>query len=200
MTGSLAYRKNEAAILRGEVPDKYLRLVPYITGDSILEIGSAEGVLSLLLASQGKFVTALERKLERHEAALALKAAWKAAGGVFVHGDIADNLHLLEGIDTLVAVRMIYYLRDEIDAVFSEVAAKVNKIVLCGNKNRAAWWRQGIPDREDGAVNYYASQEGMRALLERHGYAIVQEETDGDPIVVGTLARSVAHQVQDIAA
>ena len=69
MTGSLAFRKNEAAIFRGDVPQKYLRLLPFIQGNKILEIGSAEGVLSLLLAKQGKEVIALERDEGRHLAA-----------------------------------------------------------------------------------------------------------------------------------
>ncbi len=185
MPNSLAYRKHEAAILRGEVPEKYTRLLPYITGSKILEIGSAEGVLALLLVKAGKTVAALERHPKRHEAALALRKAWGLRGGAFFNGDIADNLHLLIGIDALVAVRMIYYLGDDLAPVFAEVAKHVPNVVLCGNKNRAAWWRQGIPNRNDKADNYYASQEGMRALLERHGYAIVQEETEGDPIVVG---------------
>jgi SAM-dependent methyltransferase len=185
VTGSLAYRKNERAILAGQVPEKYLRLLPYIDGESIIELGSAEGVLACLLARQGKEVTAVERQEGRHRAARRLARAWGVSGVRFVRGDITGNLDLLADKDTLVAVRMIYYLRDELDAVFAEVAKHVPNVVLCGNKNRAAWWRQGIADRPDGAVNYYASQEGMRALLERHGYSIVQEETEGDPIVVG---------------
>jgi hypothetical protein len=187
VTGSLAYRKNEAAIRAGIVPEKYTRLLPYIAGDTILEIGSAEGVLALLMVRDGKIVTALERNPERHASALVLRRAWGVPGGLFVQGDITDSLHLLEGVDTLVAVRMIYYLRDDLDALFSEVASKINNVVLCGNKNRAAQWRQGIPDKPGGPVNYYASAEGMRALLERHGYTITQEELEGDPIVVGRM-------------
>jgi SAM-dependent methyltransferase len=185
VTGSLAYRKNEAAILRGDVPEKYTRLLPYITGEKIVEIGSAEGVLACLLAKAGKEVTAVERQDERHKAARHLAGIWGALGVRFVRGDILGDLDLLAGKDTLVAVRMIYYLRDEIDTVFAEVARRIPNVVLCGNKNRAAQWRQGIPDKPGGPVQYYASGEGMRALLERHGYEIAAEETEGDPIVVG---------------
>jgi 2-polyprenyl-3-methyl-5-hydroxy-6-metoxy-1,4-benzoquinol methylase len=185
MTASLAYRKNEAAILRGDVPEKYLRLLPFIPRGRIIELGSAEGVLAALLAQRGDTVTAVERKRERHEAALKLADQWGVSGVTFVCGDIADCLSRLDGHDTLVAVRMIYYLRDRLDDVFSEVASKINNVVLCGNKNRAAMWRDCIPDRPDGAENYYASPEGMKAVLLRHGYEIVQEVTEGDPIVVG---------------
>lgn len=185
MTGSLAYRNNEAAILRGEVPVKYTRLLPYIPEGRVLELGSAEGVLALLMAKQGCDVVALERQVERHSNALILARAWAIDSVTFINGDIIDHLPQLERTDTLVAVRMIYYLRDKLDLVFGEVAKHVPNVVLCGNKNRAGQWRQGIPDKEGGPVNYYASAEGMRALLERHGYVIVAEETEGDPIVVG---------------
>lgn len=185
MTASLAYRKNEKAILRGDVPAKYTRLLPYIPGDRIIELGSAEGVLSCLLAQQGKEVTAVERKPARHKSALNLAHKWGVPGVTFVNGDIADALDCLLGHDTLVAIRMIYYLRERLDDVFAEVAKHVPNVVLCGNKNRAAMWRDCVPDRPDGAENYYASQEGMRALLIRHGYEIADEVTEGDPIVVG---------------
>lgn len=186
MSASLAYRKNEASILKGDVPQKYLRLLPHITGNRILEIGSAEGVLALLLAKQGKEVIALERKPERHEAAQRLRDAWgmDISGPRFICGDIRENLGRLD-VDTLVAVRMIYYLLGDLDPVFAEVAKKVPTVVLCGNKNRAQWWRDGVPNRNDRADNYYASAEGMSDLLNRHGYQVRIAEPDGDQIVIG---------------
>lgn len=192
--GSLAYRKNESAILGGVVPDKYLRLLPYIPGERILEIGSAEGVLALCLARADlgakKEVTALERREDRHESALALQQTWARSyrftcHPAFVSGGIAHHLDLLEGVDTLVAVRMIYYLRDQLDPVFAEVARKVPNVVLCGNRNRADRFRRGVPDEPGGAENYYASFEGMRDLLSRNGYRIANKCTEGDEIVVG---------------
>jgi SAM-dependent methyltransferase len=187
VTGSLAYRKNESAIMRGQVPEKYTRIVPFVPGKKILEIGSAEGVLALLLAKQGKEVVALERQPERHEAAQRLRDAWgmDVGGPRFICGDIRDNLCRLDAADTLVAVRMIYYLRDDLDKVFSEVAKKVQNVVLCGNRNRADRWRRGVPDEPDGPHNKYASREGMKDLLTRHGYKIVGGTDEGDEIVVG---------------
>lgn len=184
MTASLAFRKNEDAILRGDVPEKYTRLLPYIPGDRILEIGSAEGVLALLLSKEGKRVTALERNPDRHRAAIALKQRWGDKRAIFFQGDIAEKLYHLDGKDTLVAVRMIYYLGDQLDTVFAEIAKKVPNVVLCGNGNRAKRWRLGIRD-ETKADNYYASREGMVDLLTRHGYHIEKVVPDGDEIVVG---------------
>jgi hypothetical protein len=191
VTGSLAYRNNEAAIRRGDVPDKYTRLLPFITGHSILEIGSAEGVLALLLARMGKHVTALEKSEERHESAANLYSDWlgrekKFLPPKFINGAIGHRLDLLNGIDTLVAVRMIYYLRSDLDRVFAAVAAaRIPTVVLCGNQNRAARWRAGIADEPSGPFNFYASREGMSELLTRHGYRIASEVTEGDEIVVG---------------
>jgi hypothetical protein len=190
VTGSLAYRKNEAAIIRGDVPDKFTRLVPFITGERILEIGSAEGVLALLLAKQGRTVTAVEKSEERHHAAMSLYAEWAAreehfTAPTFVNDRIGNRLDLLNGVDTLVAIRSIYYLADDLDRIFAKAAQKVGKIVLCGNRNRAARWRAGTPDEPLGDFNRYAAREGMVELLERHGYRIVREVREGDQIVVG---------------
>lgn len=190
MTGSLAFRKNEASIRAGDVPEKYLRLLPHIPGKRILEIGSAEGVLALLLARMGKDVTALEKSPERHQTANQLFGEWLARersfnAPTFVNGEIAQNLGLLQHKDTLVAVRMIYYLQGQLNTVFTEVAKKVPNVVLCGNRNRAERWRAGTPDEPLGDMNRYAAREGMIELLTRHGYRIVDEVREGDEIVVG---------------
>lgn len=185
MTGSLAYRQNEAAILRGDVPEKYLRILPHIPEGRVFELGSAEGVLACLLAKRGHRVTALEAQKARHDDAKALAKAWGASGITFVNGKMQANLDRLAGHDVFVGVRSIYYLRDEIDAVFAHIAETVPNVVLCGNKGRAKRYHAGTPDQPLGEFNFYASREGMRAVLERHGYEITAEVADGDAIVVG---------------
>ena len=186
MTASLAYRKNEQDILSGNPPQKYLRILPYIPGSRVLEIGSAEGVLSLLMAKGRSLVVGLEKSLERHESALELQKHWAVfPSPVFINGDIQGNLELLARVETLVAVRTIYYLGDDLDRVFKKVGETVSNVVLCGNRNRADRWRAGTPDEPLGEMNKYASLEGMKELLIRHGYKITTEVTEGDEIVVG---------------
>lgn len=190
MTGSLAYRKNETAILSGKVPEKYTRLLPYIGGERVFEVGAAEGVLALLMAQSKQAVTALEMRKERHRQSFGLHDAWKGRFGFlcapeFVCGNIADNLHRLAGHDTFVAVRTIYYFRQRMDEIFSAVAANIENVTLCGNKNRAAGFFAGTNDDSLGDFNYYASAEGMQDVLTRHGYEIMTVVEDGDPIVVG---------------
>lgn len=182
---SLAYRKARTAIWEGQVPEKYTRLLPYIEGSPILEIGSAEGVLALLLAKRGADVTALELREERHHEAMRLRKRWQAYRCALRLGDIREHLDLLKGVETLVAVRAIYYLRSDAPAVIAFAAtAGVRRVVLCGNRNRAA---QSVaqPESELGRFNRLASVPGMRELLEGAGYRIDKVIAEGDPIVVG---------------
>ncbi|HWV58719.1 MAG TPA: hypothetical protein VNZ57_14780, partial [Longimicrobiales bacterium] len=79
-SGSLAFRRNRAAIERGDVPEKYTRIVTHVPGQKILEIGAAEGVLALLLARDKERVYALERNERRHTEALRLQALWRERG------------------------------------------------------------------------------------------------------------------------
>jgi hypothetical protein len=191
-SGSLAYRTNRKAIWRGDIPEKYTRIADLVPGERVLELGAAEGVLSLLLAQRKKRVIALELKPDRHEEAVRLQSAWRERGFnvgrcVMVRGNIKENLHLLGSVETLVAVRSIYYLRDDLAEVFDAVGRHVPNVVLCGNRNRAREYAesQGNPDNRLGKSNYFATLEGMVSLLERCGYTIVNAVAEGDPIVVG---------------
>jgi hypothetical protein len=188
--GSLAYRKAKADIWAGKVPAKYTRLLPYITGSPVLEIGSAEGVLALLLTRRGAKVTGLELREERHREALRLREHWRMSGVPhcrFFVGDIRDHLHLLNNVQTLVAVRTIYYLRADAPGVLACAASTgVRRVVLCGNRNRAAQ-SEREPTTELGQFNRLASLDGMRELLTGAGYSIDTVVAKGDPIVVGFL-------------
>lgn len=192
---SLAYRRHELEIVEGRAPEKYLRLLPHITGRRILEIGAAEGVLSLLLADRDPdaAVTALELHPDRHFAALKLQMQWhtlgrRVSGCTMVCGDIRDRLDLLEGVDTLVAVRTIYHLLDSINDVFRAIAACVPNVVLCGNPNRARWSAEAPGSAKVDALgpyNFYAGVPGMVRVLETAGYTIDTIVHEGDPIVTG---------------
>jgi hypothetical protein len=194
MMHSLAYRRHRENIWQGKPSDKYKRLLPHIQGERIVEIGSAEGVLALMLAQrENTLVAAVERHQQRHIEACRLKSRWrelgkKVDGCRMVLGDIKDHLNLLDDADTLVAIRCIYYLKHDIDHFFAEVASRrVEHIVLCGNPGRAARYfaASGKPADKLGRFNFYASIEGMREVLMSHGYKITKEIKQGDPIVVG---------------
>ena len=189
---SLAYRKNKEAIQHGDIPKKYTRVLDVVPGDRIIELGAAEGVLSLLLAERKQKVYALELRRERHEEGQRLQALRRKQGRnvdncEMVLGDIRSRLDLLQQVDTLVAVRSIYYLRDQVEDVFAEVAKYVPNVVLCGNGNRARSFFEanGQPDDNLGRFNFYASAEGMSQVLQGAGYTITRTIPDGDAIVIG---------------
>jgi len=195
MAGSLAYRTHAAEIYAGRVPAKYSRLLPYITGRRILELGAAEGVLSLLLASRDPTadVTALELRAERHRTAFEVQRAWQqrgldVAGCHMELGDIRSFQPLpayFRQFQTVVAIRMIYYIADDLDRIFAAAAAGgVSSIVLGGNANRARQWA-AAPDSALGRFNFYASVEGMSEVLTAAGYTIATVVREGDPLVVG---------------
>lgn len=190
---SLAYRKARGAIWEGRVPEKYTRLVPYISGRRGLEIGAAEGVLSLMLARDNvmESVTALELREDRHREGLALQVHWRAAHPsvdrcVLLQGDILCRLNLLGHADTLIAIRTLYYLRESAHLML-EMARKsgVERVVLCGNKGRQAQ-HHADPHSELGRFNFLASTDGMTAALTRAGYWANPVHDEGDPIVIGT--------------
>lgn len=134
-------------------------------------------------------VIAVEKQQDRYEEALRLKFQWYTLGcnwveGVqFVNADIRNRMDLLRGIDTLVAVRCIYYLREDIPKFFNEVAKRVPRVVLCGNPHRWPKYKH-VPEKL-GEFNYYSSLEGMKDILRGSGYRIIHEVKDGDPIVTG---------------
>lgn len=191
MIASLAYRKNHDAIWHGDAPFKYQRVLAYVTEGPVLELGSAEGVLALLMAERGLDVTALELRQERHDEALTLRSRWLEMGrkverARMVMGDVALE-SLMVGAATIVAVRMIYHLRDRVHGVFSNASRHgVKNVVLCGNRNRAAMFakNQGA-DNTLGKFNYYASVDGMVEVLTTAGYKVGEIVEQGDPIVVG---------------
>lgn len=178
---SLAYRKNERAIWDGKPPEKYTRILPYVKGKRVVEIGAAEGVLSLLLANTGHDVLSIELRKDRSDEAKALRERWHELGfnvtscGMF-QGDIMDNLHLLREADCLVAVRCIYHIGANAERLMAAAhEGKVKRIVLCGNKNRAA--------RPTAPYDHYSSIAGMKHLL--RNYEIEHVVSQGDPIVTG---------------
>src|SRR5688572_10609806 len=97
--------------------------------------------------------------------------------------DIKERFDLLPQVDTLVAVRVIYHLHDDIHRVFENVGKHVQNVVLCGNHNRARRYFEanGKFESKKFEFDYYASAEGMTKLLEASGYTLTKTVEDGDP-------------------
>ncbi len=93
-----------------------------VLGDRVLELGAAEGMLSLVLSRTKARVIAWEMRQPRHDEALRLQARWREKEidvdrCEMVLGNIKDRLDLLEQVDTLLAVRSIYYLGEDAERV-----------------------------------------------------------------------------------
>ncbi|OYT15995.1 MAG: hypothetical protein B7C24_10130 [Bacteroidetes bacterium 4572_77] len=189
---SLEFRKNIDAIYAGKIPSKYTRLVPYVPGNTVFEVGAAEGVLSLLLARSKGRVIGIEKTKDRHDEAMRLRQAWKAQGYKvdnchFFRGDVTKKLDLLENMDTFVAIRTMYYFGDNLNKIFTNVSKRCRHLVLGGNKNRALEYKKGNYKGNIGKDNYYASLDGMIEVAKTYGYAIIKtinEDTGQDPLVI----------------
>lgn len=189
-TQSEYYRKNKRNIINGIVPEKYTRLIPFITGNKVIEMGSAEGVLALCLAKEGKKVTAIERNPHRYRDALKLQKKWLSkkldvGSCAFVCTSIQERPELLIGQDTFLASRVIYYLGDQINPLFDSISKHVKEVVLCGNESRARRYEEKKVDLSLKDNVYYATIAGMKELLVNRGYEITSEIHELDPIVVG---------------
>lgn len=192
--GSLEFRRHEELISEGNVTAKYARILPFVPGETVFEMGAAEGVLSLLLSERKEKVWAVERSLERHQRAKELKDQWLARGFPaesceMLHGDLSDHMELLDASETFLAVRALYYLGKGIEDVVAQAWKNVDNIVLVGNRFRSEKYFSGRTSSHsvgqvEGLNNYYASLDGMWTLVSRQGFSVRHAIPDGDPILV----------------
>ncbi len=185
---SLFYRENKADIDAGRVPARYSRVARCVSTDSAAEMGSAEGTLGLLLADAGKRYIGIEPNPARHALAVSRVAEHdlKASHGL-LFGDLRHHLGVLDGFDTFVGMRCIYYLREDVERVFDHICSSVKEVVLTGNAERESRFLAG--DRGNlGEFERFATLDGMTDLLMRRGFRITQSEKgiahQQDPLIV----------------
>lgn len=193
---SLQFRQDEQLLREGKATAKYTRILPFVPGETVFEMGAAEGVLSLLLSEKKKRVWAVEKSMERHQRAKELKDQWIARGFQvdsceMVHGDIQDHSDLLDASETFLSVRALYYLGPNIEDVLAGAWSNVENVVLVGNRFRSEKYfstrSNSHKDGEvEGADNYYASLDGMWTLVSRLGFSVRFAIPDGDPILVAS--------------
>ncbi|MCB1385698.1 MAG: class I SAM-dependent methyltransferase [Hyphomicrobiales bacterium] len=189
---SIDFRRNYNELMQGSVPKKYARLVQYVPGSSVVEVGAGEGVLSLAMSMKKDRVRAIDFTPVRHQAGKDLQSSWSSSGIAvenceLVLGDVLSNPELMDGFETLVACRVIYYFTDRIDAFMEEVSKRCKFVCLIANKRRERHFEAGRESPDLGKYAYYSTTPGMIDLLERHGYEILNchREAGEDPIVVG---------------
>ena len=195
MTYQSYFDENKEAISRGEAPVRYHEIAEIVPGDRVLEIGSADGTQSLVLAEKKQAVHGLELMPQQFETSLELKDAWLALGKKvencqFHKGDIGSNFELLADVDTVLASRVIYHLRAGIVPFFEKIekSGHIKNLVLIGCPRREKKWSQfGETGDSMGRYAYYASLEGMIDVATKYGFEVVvsnPSSEDRDPVVV----------------
>ena len=194
-SNSVDYRKHKSLLQNGDAPEKFKRLAEIVPGDKIVDVGAGEGILSLVIAASKAKARAIDVTPRRYETGLALKEKWlslgkTAEGCEYVLGDALADPSLLDGFDTLVASRVIYYFGDNIDRFIAQAAERVEYICLVGNASRNRRYARGKVPADIGENVKYSTPEGMKSLLQKHGFEIIQTADFGDPIVIGRKTRS----------
>lgn len=192
-SNSVDYRRHKRALWRGEAPPRVIELSSHIPAGSVVDIGAAEGILAMELAAgrPNTRVRAIDVTPRRHVTGTELRTRWldlgrPVEGCEMVLGDALTDPSLLDGFDTLVASRVIYYFGDRVDPFMAEVAQRVRQVCLVGNASRNKRLARGRQPADIGANVVYSTPEGMADLLTRHGFEIVASGlASGDPYVIG---------------
>ncbi len=190
------FRKNKDQIAQGNVPERYTRTAHHVPGSRVLDIGSADGTLALVLAQSKDQVIGAELMRYRHKTAQAMQRTWSERGAKtnnlrFVNRGVRRVKPLLKEVDTVVLSRTLYHLRDDAFWLFDQLAqfTNINYVALFGNRDKEKEWfdtKGGKPGL--GKYLALAAQEGMEDILVEHGFtietSIASTETE-DPIVIG---------------
>ena len=188
--------ENKDNIFAGRIPERYRRVARYVPGDTILEVGSADGTQALVLAKERRRVYGVELMSEQHEMALSLRDHWLGIGidvqnCEFYKGDALAFSYLLDCVDTVLLSRVLYHLREDINVYFETIrvsGVKCVALVGCPVRERN-WHTYGARGDMMGKYTYYASQVGMENVLREFGFQIVtslSSEGGEDPMVVGS--------------
>jgi hypothetical protein len=186
---SLEYDAHRDRHWNGEIVETYQRLLPIIPGRSVVEIGAAEGIMSLSIALNKDRVRSIEITPVRHQRAVELRDRWLELGKPvsnceMMMADVFADPTVIHGFDTLYASRVIYYFGERLEGFMQNVARSNRFVVFVGNESRQRAYRKGR-NKEVGEYAKYTSLEGLIELVSRHGYNVVNTINTGDPVVVG---------------
>ena len=191
MAKSLSYRKNLDAIVSGDFPKRFVEVGDLVEGESVLDVGGAEGSLALYLASKGKTVTVLEKSPERVQAGMLLRqqvVGPDTRGTVsFILGDAIDVVPRLEKrFDSIVFMRSLYYFRDDAVKLLSLARGFASQLILVANGNRERDFLSD-PNYQHGGLgkfNFWSTLEGMDAAARMAGFTVANKVLQDDPILV----------------
>jgi SAM-dependent methyltransferase len=169
-----AYEENGAFV--HELAGGVLEWLAARPGERILDLGCGDGQLTARVASTGATVVGVDASPEMVAAA--------RARGIVADEASAESLPYANGtFDAVFSNAALHWVRDQ-DAMMAEVRRVLKPggrfvAEMGGQGNIAAirvalaavLERHGFGGREDG-VNYYATPEGYRRRLTRHGLAV----------------------------
>jgi hypothetical protein len=196
----IEYRKNKSEIARGVVPARYVRTAEKVPGQKILDIGSADGTLALVLAQSKQLVIGSELMRYRHRAALQTKNAWSQRGVPtdnvrFVNRSVKRIRPFLKEVDTVVISRALYHFREDAFWLFRQIekSPNIHHVALFGNREKEREWLT-TRGTNPGLGKYLAlaTQNGMEDILTRHGFTIeasIPSTRTEDPVVIGVRKR-----------
>ena len=190
------FRKNKQQIALGNVPARYERTAELVPGKRVLDIGSADGTLALVLAQSKEKVIGAELMRYRHKTAQEMQRTWAKRGAKtdnvrFVNRGAKRVRPFLREVDTVVLSRALYHLRDDAFWLFAQIERipTITHVALFGNRDKEREWFD-TKGEQPGLGKYLAlvAQEGMEDILKKHGFdietSIASTETE-DPIVIG---------------
>ena len=155
---------------RGDVPDFVLSHI--MPGDSVIDVGCAEGNLTRLIAKKAKRVVAVDidkvylNAINKNERAL--------ENATFINGDIID-LKFKETFDVAVLIHTIEHM-DNADVVLRKIAGVSRKIVVETPDQESDWLSNTLLDLgieelgDDKHVRLYDSSS-LKDELERNGWS-----------------------------
>jgi SAM-dependent methyltransferase len=182
------FRKNQKRIKRGEIPFRYSRIVPYVSGINVLDLGCGEGLLPLMLANPKKVVGIDVSPKRINIANKLLHGAYSSKKGFvsFVSGDATKYVCSSQLPETIVMNRVLYHFARDVSVIRDAMrdSGTVTEIVLIGNRDKK---NLTSADHDLGEWIYYSTVEGMSQFLKEAGFADIEvaEIPDYDPIVVG---------------
>ncbi len=190
-----SFRDNKSDIFNGILPERYEELSRLIPGRRILDVGSADGTLSLHLSGDRDFVYGLEPSTPRYKTALKLQEVWRRSSDLygncqFLNFGVMDRPEILADVDTVIFIRVLYHLGPGAAEVMKliGVAANIRRVVLCGNRVKEERLERGEELAALGPHAMLATEAGMVQFLNDHDFeveAIHRLETTGDCLLVG---------------
>lgn len=198
---SSGFRRGYRKILRGTYPRRFrsvLAAMGDVAGSSVIDVGGAEGTMAALVHAHGASqVTIVDGRRERTDVAAALHAD---KGIEIITGRILDNLHCLQDVDTVIALRMIYHMGPDVHKLFEAIReSEVQRIVLQGRMHLKR--KLPVTEHRGSGIATLAGvtlglPDGMKQIVDHYGFAVSRTLGGKYPILVAERASHLSGSVE----